>query len=86
MSVSLNNQLNKMENASADFRFAAAVAQFGLLLRNSEFKQNATFEQCLALARAGKGENKYGYRAECIQLIENAKLLTQKDLNLNSED
>ncbi|TKC00792.1 vWA domain-containing protein [Pedobacter cryophilus] len=86
LSVSLANQFNKMENASADFKFAAAVAQFGLLLRNSEFKQNATFEQCVALGRAGKGEDKYGYRAECIQLIENAMLLTKKDLTSNSED
>lgn len=86
LSVSLANQFNKMENASVDFKFAAAVAQFGLLLRNSEFKQNATFEQCIALARAGKGEDKYGYRSECIQLIENAKLLTKKDLPSNSED
>jgi Ca-activated chloride channel homolog len=85
MSVSLNNQFNKMENASADFKFAAAVAQFGLLLRDSEFKQNATFEQCITLARAGKGDDKYGYRAECIQLIENARLLTKKDLNQTHE-
>jgi Ca-activated chloride channel family protein len=49
---------------SADFRFAVAVAEFGLLLRDSKFKANATFDQTIDLAREGKGNDKDGYRAE----------------------
>jgi len=67
----------EMENASEDFRFAAAVAEFGLLIRDSEFKGKASYGQALALARGAKGQDKEGYRAEFIKLAETARLLTQ---------
>jgi len=64
-------------NTSADFRFAAAVAEIGMLLRDSEFKQKAAFAQAIDIARAAKGDDREGYRAEFIKLAESAKLLTQ---------
>jgi len=67
----------EMAEASEDFRFAAAVAEFGLLIRDSEFKGKASYGQALALARGAKGQDKEGYRAEFIKLAETAKLLTQ---------
>ena len=67
----------EMAEASEDFRFAAAVAEFGLLIRDSEFKGKATYGQALALARGAKGQDKEGYRAEFIKLAETAKLLAQ---------
>ncbi len=80
LSVSLTDGPQKIENVSADFKFAIAVAELGLLLRDSEFKQKATFENAIALARAGKGKDENGYRTEFIQLAENAELLSKKDL------
>lgn len=61
--------------ASEDCRFAATVAEFGMLLRNSEFKGNVTFKSVLASARAAKGKDDEGYRAEFIKLVEMAELL-----------
>ncbi|MCC3574083.1 MAG: VWA domain-containing protein [Microcoleus sp. PH2017_40_RAT_O_B] len=68
----------KLENASANFRFAAAVAAFGMVLRDSEYKGAASFDQVLRLASQAKGEDKEGYRAEFIRLVENCKTLVAK--------
>jgi len=57
---------------SRDFRFASAVAGFGMLLRESEFRGNITYEQVLGLAESSIGEDKLGYRAEFIKLVRNA--------------
>jgi Ca-activated chloride channel family protein len=61
--------------ASGDFRFAAGVAAFGMLLRNSEYRGGATFEQALNLAQQGKGPDPEGRRAEFINLIRTAQAL-----------
>jgi len=71
------DRAGEMAEASEDFRFAAAVAEFGLLIRDSEFKGKATYGQALALARGAKGQDKEGYRAEFIKLAETARLLAQ---------
>jgi Ca-activated chloride channel family protein len=55
---------------SENFRFSAAVAGFGMLLRESEYKGTMDYDQVLALARAAKGLDKDGYRAEFIRLVE----------------
>ena len=49
--------------------FAAAVVEFGMLLRDSEFKGASTFSEALALAQRFKGEDPHGHRAEFIRLI-----------------
>lgn len=66
------------EKTSDDFRFAAAAAQAGLLLRDSEFKGQASIDSVLDLARGAKGKDKEGYRAEFIQLMELYKLIRGK--------
>jgi Ca-activated chloride channel family protein len=58
------------EQTSDNFRFSAAVAGFGMMLRNSEYKGNMNYESVLRLARASKGEDEDGYRAEFIRLVE----------------
>ena len=62
---------------SDNFRFAASVAEFGMLLRNSEFKSNASFDNVLALASKAKGNDEEGYRSEFIRLVENAQMLAK---------
>lgn len=57
-------------SASEDTLFAAAVAEFGMLLRDSRLKGHSSFENCLALARESRGDDPEGYRAEFIGLIE----------------
>ncbi|SFN96183.1 Ca-activated chloride channel family protein [Chitinophaga sp. YR627] len=62
--------------APEDFRMATAVADFGLLLRNSEHKGNASYEQVLKLAGNARGTDEEGYRAEFIQLVKKAQLIS----------
>jgi Ca-activated chloride channel family protein len=59
--------------ASPDFKFAAAVAEFGLLLRDSEHKGNGTFGAVLEWAQEGKGSDTNGYRAGFIELVRKAQ-------------
>jgi Ca-activated chloride channel homolog len=63
------------ERASADFKFASAVAAFGMLLRDSQYKGEATFASVRELAAASKGQDPGGYRAEFLALVEKAATL-----------
>lgn len=61
--------------SSENFRFAAAVAEYGMLLRNSEFKGQSSYLQALTLARGARGVDEQGYRAEFIKLLEVSQIL-----------
>lgn len=63
----------EIEETSDNLRFAAAVSEFGMILRNSEFKGNATLEGASKLARSARGEDEDGYRSELIRLISTVK-------------
>ena len=52
-----------------DFRFAAAVAGFGMLLRDSPYKGAADFGTIVELAAGAKGSDPDGYRAEFVRLV-----------------
>ncbi|MFN8291227.1 MAG: von Willebrand factor type A domain-containing protein [Chitinophagaceae bacterium] len=62
---------------SDNFRFAASVAEFGMLLRNSEYMSASSFDNVLTLARRAKGTDEEGYRAEFIKMAENAQMLAK---------
>jgi Ca-activated chloride channel family protein len=64
---------------SDNFRFAASVAEFGMLLRNSEFKASASFANVIRMAKKAKGNDEEGYRSEFIRLAENARMLAPED-------
>jgi Ca-activated chloride channel family protein len=65
------------DKTSTDFKWASAVAEVGMLLRDSEFKQSANFKHAISIARAAKGTDHEGYRAEFIKLAESAMLLSK---------
>ena len=65
-------------NASADFKFAAAVAEFGMLLRGSRYKGQASYDTAAQLARASVGADLQGHRSEFVRLIESARTLTER--------
>jgi Ca-activated chloride channel family protein len=61
--------------ASEDFKFASAVAQFGMILRNSPYKGSASIDGVIELADEAKGKDEKGYRAEFIDLTKKIKAL-----------
>jgi Ca-activated chloride channel homolog len=65
-------------NASADFRFAAAVAEFGMLLRGSRYKGQASYDSAAQLARASVGADLRGRRTEFVRLVESARSLSER--------
>ncbi len=80
------SKVQPLEATSADFRFASAVAEFGMLLRASEFKQQASFASLIKRASAARGEDKDGYRAEFIRLAESAaSLIATPELAKNDD-
>ena len=60
---------------SENLRFAASVAEFGLLLRNSEYKGNASYQNAMKRAKSALGKDEEGYRSEFIRLAKIAELL-----------
>ena len=64
--------------ASGDFRFAASVAAFGMLLRNSQFKGDASYGWVIETAGKAKGSDKSGYRTEFVELATKAKGVAKK--------
>lgn len=67
-----------LNTASENFRFAAAVASFGMVLRESKYKGKGDFSLVQNLAKNAVGYDKEGYRKEFLQLAENAALLKGK--------
>ena len=61
--------------APSDLKFAAAVAEFGMILRDSEYKGSATIQQVLEWAEEGKGADINGHRADFIELVRKAQTL-----------
>ncbi len=61
--------------ATADYKFAAAVVGYGLMLRDSPFKGDLTWEKVQILAEEGQGPDREGYRAEFLQLVRQARAL-----------
>jgi Ca-activated chloride channel homolog len=64
-----------LSQASSDFRFAASVAAYGMLLRGSEYKGAADWDLVLGLAKGALGEDRSGRRAEFVGLAEKASKL-----------
>jgi Ca-activated chloride channel family protein len=74
-----------LKETSVNFRFVSAVAQFGMLLRNSEFKQQASFNKTYSLAKNSLGMDREGYRTEFLKLINGAGKIAGKENMLEEE-
>jgi len=66
-----------LRGPSKDFQFAAAVAEFGMILRESPFKGDATWKSASDLAENGLGDDKQGYRHEFLKLIQRAQQISE---------
>jgi Ca-activated chloride channel homolog len=72
-----NSIAKPIDTASNNLKFAAAVAAYGMNLRNSPYKGSSNFGSVLELASQSKGADLDGYRAEFIRLVEKSKKLTK---------
>jgi Ca-activated chloride channel homolog len=67
---------DELDDATDEFKFAASVASFGMLLRGSKFKGDSSFDDVIDLAEDGSGDDRFGYRAEFIGLVKAADKLS----------
>lgn len=66
-----------VQSVSNDTRFATAVAAFGQILKGGEHTGDFSYDDIISLAQSGKGADKFGYRAEFINLVRMAKSLSR---------
>ena len=78
LTLSINNTPRHWPEATPDFRFSAAVASFGMLLRDSEYKGRATYAVAAEMARAARSDDRNGHRGEFIELVELAGRLANE--------
>ncbi len=65
----VSGKLLALEKTSDNFRFSAAVAEFGMVLRESEFKGSANLSHVIDLAKGARGDDEEGYRSEFLSLV-----------------
>lgn len=70
---------SKFENAAPDLKFAAAVAEFGMILRDSQYKGKGTIGAVIEWAQEGKGRDTAGYRAGFIELARKTQTLKPRE-------
>jgi Ca-activated chloride channel family protein len=79
MERSFTDNGSKFANAAPDLKFAAAVAGFGMLLRDSQYKGKGTMGAVIEWAQEGKGADAAGYRAGFIELARKAQTLKPRE-------
>ncbi len=79
--IPVQGEMKRWRATSDNYRFAASVAQFGMILRESEYVKEGTLNDVIARARKSQGEDPEGYRGEFIKLVSAATSL----LALNQE-
>ncbi|MFY7890737.1 MAG: YfbK domain-containing protein [Spirosomataceae bacterium] len=79
LEVVVKNEEIPFEKASENFRFAAAVSELGLLLRKSDYRGNANYNNVIEVASKALGKDEEGYRAEFIKLAKTAQLIEQTE-------
>jgi Ca-activated chloride channel family protein len=67
-----------LDKTSNNFRWTAAVAAFGMLLRDSEYVNNFSYDQVVQMAQGAKTEDKEGYRTEFISLVKSFGMMARK--------
>jgi Ca-activated chloride channel family protein len=67
-----------LEKTSENFRWSAAVASFGMLLRESEYAKEYTYDHVIQMAQNAKGVDSEGYRIEFINMVKSFGMLARK--------
>jgi Ca-activated chloride channel family protein len=74
----VENEQRAFDDASSDFQFAAAVASFGMVLRNSEFRGNSSLADVEQIASSAIGKDPQGHRTEFLDLVRRSSTLQPK--------
>jgi Ca-activated chloride channel homolog len=74
-----------INQASENLRFAAAVAEFGMLLRNSAYKGEGSYQLVEQLASNATTNDAEGYRKEFLELVKKAQALIKKDVAVKAD-
>ncbi len=73
-------ETHERDEAPREARFAAAVAAFGQVLRGGRYTGDFSYDEVIGLAQSAKGEDRFGYRAEFINLVRLAKSAAAMEL------
>jgi Ca-activated chloride channel family protein len=71
--VDRSAEFTRFEDAPADARFATGVAAFGEILRGGRHTGSFSFDDVLTVATPARGDDRFGYRSEFLQLVRAAK-------------
>jgi len=83
LAVPLPKNERSFAQASTDFRFAAAAASFGMLLRDSKYKGSITFADVANIGRTAQGPDLAGHRQEFVRLVHVAEQLSRGETKLS---
>lgn len=79
ISTFVPDQNRPLTAASDNLKFSSAVAMFGMVLRNSDYKGESTLDQVIDLTTQVKGKDPQGYRSAFLQLVQRSQILLQAE-------
>lgn len=71
----VSERITPISKISNDFKFATAIAEFAMLLRDSRYRGSATYVSALNLASDGRGADRSGERQEFVEMVRKAKAI-----------
>jgi Ca-activated chloride channel family protein len=77
LEIPVKGKVLELDETSDNFRFSASIAEFGLLLRDSQYKEDASMEHVIAMAKGARGEDEEGYRSEFMKLVKLADAMQE---------
>lgn len=73
----VENTIKALDKTSDNFRWSAAVATYGMLLKDSDYLENGDYQLVADLAKSAKGKDENGYRIEFIKLVESSSMMAK---------
>ena len=77
LDIAVNDADVAFGKAPGDFQFAAAVASFAMMLRNSQYRGETSYDKVIELAAAGLKDDEPGYRSEFVDMVKRAKEIAE---------
>lgn len=74
----IKNNTKELSSTSNNYRFSAAVASFGMLLRDSPYKGQSDYKTVIELAKESMGKDEMGYRREFVSMVETCEAIAQR--------